>query len=68
MIFENVNFLHWLYKFSTIYKNYPTFLSDERYSFKWQNMAGAGAGAGVRAGAEIMDKGGAGTGVGAKNQ
>ena len=30
------------------------------YSFKWQNMAGAGAGA------DIMDKGGA--GVGAENK
>ena len=30
-----------------------------QYSFKWKNMTGAGAEAGVRAGAEVMDKGGA---------
>ena len=36
------------------------------YSFKWQNMAAAGAEAGV--GAEVMDKSGAGAGIGAENK
>ena len=44
-------YFQWYYCYSTV-----------QYSFKWQYMAGAGAGA--EAGAEIVDKGGA----GAKNK
>ena len=44
----------------------PLLYVTQQYSFKWRNTGMSGAGAG--AGAEIIDKGGAGAGVVAENK